>query len=67
MTDLKYKTLAEFAAARRAGATSAVLTVDSDTVAAYEDDGDGPLVLQMHAEEALSHALDLLGLPHEHV
>jgi len=63
----KYKTLAEFAAARQAGATSAVLTVDNDTVSAYEDDGEGALVLEMHPEDVLAEALGMLRLPYEHV
>ena len=77
---LKYKTLAELAAAYKSGelAQGDPLWLDNDTASVYEtvldldeqgtaQDEDSVQVFQMHPETILREALDLLGIPHDHV
>lgn len=42
--------------------------IDNDDASMYDgDDEDGEIVFEMHPADLLEQALDLLGIPHEHV
>jgi hypothetical protein len=73
---MKFKTLAEFKVfcdrERAVGVTPPTLMLDNDTTDAYDDDlvndgEDSEKVFEMHPDQVLEEALDLLGIPHEHV
>lgn len=64
---MTYETLAEFAVARLLGHTDAVLTIDNDSITAYERDGEGDKVFESDTETVLTEALSLLNLPFAHV
>jgi hypothetical protein len=70
---LRYKTVAELQVAYRSGELKAeeALMLDNDSTDAYRDDEadelESELVFSMHPDQLLEQALDLLGIPHEHV
>jgi hypothetical protein len=68
---IKYKTLAEFAVARQLKHTDAVLTIDNDSISAYErggeGDGENTKVFESDPETVLGEALSILNLPFEDV
>jgi len=59
----EYRTLGELREALAAGTVKGPLLIDND--AAYTLAGDGDF--EMHPADLLVQALDLLGIPHEHV
>jgi hypothetical protein len=59
-----YATLAELRDAYAKGAATGPLMLDNDSTTVYEDAGK---VFDMHPDDVLEQALDLLGIPHEHV
>ncbi len=65
----KYKTLAELRQAYRQGEVTEALMLDNDDVSVYtgEDPEDEQLAYKAHPEKLLEEALDLLGIPWEHV
>lgn len=68
----RYKTLAELVAAYRRGEKLTALVLDNDSTTAYlipddPDDDNWELAFSMHPDELLLSALDMLGVPHEHV
>jgi len=64
----RYETLAALVAARAAGeiTTTMPLYIDNDNVSMYDEKADED-VFEMHPEDLLAQALDLLGIPHGHV
>jgi hypothetical protein len=63
---MKYDTLKQFHDAVKAGQESgAVLWIDNDTTDAINEDEEE--LFSMHPADLLEQALDLLGIPHEHV
>lgn len=60
----KYKTLAELQRAYDRGDVTEPLMLDNDDTNAYEGDEK---VFSAHPDQVLEDALDLLGIPHEHV
>lgn len=76
MKENQYKTLAELAAAYSSGELTretAILEVDNDTTYVYWHAADDPdwlravKVFSAHPYDLTVQALDLLGIPHEHV
>jgi hypothetical protein len=65
------KELAELAASYKSGKVTAPLMLDNDSTTVYEDRGEGCVdyvkVFDMDPHDLLEAALDLLGIPHEHV
>jgi len=59
----QYRTLRELREALAAGTVRGPLLIDSDAVYTLAGDGD----FEMHPADLLEQALDLLGIPHEHV
>jgi hypothetical protein len=73
---MTYSTVEELQAAYKTGAipADAALVLDNDTASVYvptgpEDDpyADSERVFEMHPEIILEQALDLLGIPRDHV
>lgn len=69
---MKYKTLADLAEAYKSGELSEddPLWLDSDRASVYVDTADPDAqkkVFQMHPEKILYEALELLGIPTDHV
>ena len=72
---MKYQTLAQLKAAYDSGELSKAneIWLDNDTSGVYvsesgdPDDYDDIKVFEMHPEEILWQALDLLGIPRDHV
>jgi len=60
----KYKTLAELRDAYASGKVTDPLMLDNDDTFVYQGDEE---VYQSHPAQLLEDALDLLGVPHEHV
>jgi hypothetical protein len=62
---MRYDTLRQLSDAIAAGTVKdAVLMLDNDSTSVYED---AECVFEMHPDDLLEQALDLLGIPHEHV
>jgi hypothetical protein len=61
---MRYPTLAALAAAYKAAELADPLMLDNDQTTVY--DGDEK-VYEGHPGQVLEDALDLLGIPHEHV
>lgn len=61
---LRYPALPALRDAYATGELAAPLMLDNDQAAVY--DGDEK-VFESHPEQVLEDALDLLGIPHEHV
>lgn len=59
-----YDTLRQLADAIKAGEVTGPLMIDNDVTGLYQDDVK---VFEMHPDDLLEQALDLLGIPHEHV
>jgi hypothetical protein len=73
---MQYKTLEEFKIfcdrERAVGHEPPTLMIDNDDTSAYDDDlindgEDSEIVFEMHPDQLLEAALDLLGIPHDHV
>lgn len=65
----KYKTLAEPQAAYQGGQVTDTepLMLDNDCVTVQVPDGDDySTVFEMHPDDLLEQAVDLLGIPHDH-
>lgn len=67
----KYKTLRELQTAYQRGKLTESLMLDNDTTSVYvqtgPDEDDYEAAFEMHPDDLLGQALDLLGIPHEHV
>lgn len=67
----KCDTLAQLAEGYKSGAYTAPLMIDNDQVTVYQESApsaeDHEKVFEMHPADLLEQALDLLGIPHEHV
>jgi hypothetical protein len=62
---MKYDTLRQLHDAIQAGEVKdAAIGIDNDVTAMY---AGGKKVFEMHPADLLEQALDLLGIPHEHV
>lgn len=71
---MRYETLAELHLAVHRGDVKGTLTLDNDSTSFTDVDEEtdpdwehAETVFEMHPEEVLEQALDLLGIPHEHV
>lgn len=61
---MKYDTLKQLADAYLAGDVKALLMLDNDATAVYDEE---ERVFEMHPADVLDQALSLLGIPHESV
>jgi len=62
---MKYDTLRQLRdAIQTSEITDAAIGIDNDVTAVYVE---GKKVFEMHPDDLLEQALDLLGIPHEHV
>lgn len=67
----KCDTLAQLAEGYKSGRYTAPVMIDNDCVTVYQESASGAddheKVFEMHPEDLLEQALDLLGIPHGHV
>lgn len=66
----RYDTLGQLRGAIELGhLKGAVLMIDNDVTSMYvgDEDSAGECVFEMHPADLLEQALNLLGIPHEHV
>ena len=61
-----YDTVGQLREAYQRGEISDPLMIDNDSTFVYQESGDSD-VFEMHPHDLLEQALDLLGIPHEHV
>ena len=66
-----YGTLRDLQAAYKSGAVTEPLMLDNDSTSVYVQTGPDmenyEEAFEMHPDDVLKQALDLLGIPHEHV
>jgi len=66
-----YETLRDLQAAYKSGAITDPLMLDNDSASVYVQTGSDMEnyegVFEMHPDDVMEQALDLLGIPHEHV
>lgn len=61
---MPYETPRDLQAAYKSGTVTDPLMLDNDSTSVYAGDDN---VFEMHPNDVLEQALDLLGIPHEHV
>jgi hypothetical protein len=66
---LQYETLAELQQGYKSGEKLDPITLDNDQTTVYtsdaDDDEDSECVFELHPDQLLEQALDLLGIPHQ--
>jgi hypothetical protein len=69
--EMKYNSLAELAEAYRKKEVTVPMMLDNDDASVWDDDDEVPVdesvLYQGSPEVVLAEALDLLGIPYEHV
>jgi hypothetical protein len=70
-SQVRCSTLAQLAEGYKSGAYTAPLMLDNDSTTVYQESAPGAddheCVFEMHPEDLLEQALDMLGVPHGHV